>query len=61
MRALDGFCKEVEAARRRVRADGCVAGVGEGAGLPVAEAGDVVFTDEKRGEDVSDGGCGGEG
>ena len=41
--ALDGFHVEVEDARFGVRPDGGIAGVGEGAGLAVAEAGDVVF------------------
>lgn len=43
MRAFDGFHVEVEDTRFGRGADGGVAGVGEGAGLSVAEAGDVVF------------------
>lgn len=53
VRALDGFCAEVEPARGGVGADGRVPGVGQRAGLPVAEAGDVVFT-EKGEENVRD-------
>lgn len=41
--ALDGFHVEVDGAGFRVAADGGIAGVGEGAGLAVAESGDVVF------------------
>ncbi len=41
--ALDGFHVEVEDAGLGRGADGGVAGVSERAGLPVAEAGDVVF------------------
>ena len=40
---LDGLHVEVQDAGLRVGADGGVAGVGEGAGLAVAEAGDIVF------------------
>ena len=40
---FDGLHVEVDGARFGVAADGGVAGVGEGAGLAVAEAGDVVF------------------
>ena len=40
--ALDGFHAEVEGAGGGGGADGGVAAVGEGAGLPVAEAGYVV-------------------
>ena len=43
VRALDGFHVQVQGAGSGVRADGGIAGVGEGAGLAVAEAGDVVF------------------
>lgn len=43
MRALDGFDVQVKAARGGVRPDCGVPGVGEGAGLAVAEAGDVVL------------------
>ena len=41
MGTLDGFDIEVEGAGGGVGADGSVARVGEGAGLTVAEAGDV--------------------
>ena len=41
--ALDDFHVEVEDASRWVGADGGIAGVGERAGLTVAEAGDIVF------------------
>lgn len=41
--ALDGFHVQVHGACFGVGADGCVAGVGERAGLAVAEATDVVF------------------
>lgn len=43
MGALDGLDVEVEAAGGGVGADGGIAGVGEGAGLAVAEARHVVF------------------
>lgn len=43
VRAFNGFHVEVEDTRFGRGADGGVAGVGEGAGLSVAEAGDVVF------------------
>lgn len=43
MLPLDGFHVEVDGAGFRVAAYGGIAGVGEGAGLAVAEAGDVVF------------------
>lgn len=43
MRTLDGFHVEVEGAGFWVWADGGIAGVGEGAGLAVAKAGDVMF------------------
>ena len=43
VRALDGLDVEVEDAGFGVGAHGGIAGVGEGAGLPVAEAGDVVL------------------
>ena len=42
MRPLDGFHAQVEHAGGRRGADGGVAAVGEGAGLPVAETGHVV-------------------
>lgn len=58
MGALDGFGAEVEAAGGGVGAHGRVAGVCERAGLPVAEAGDVVFTGRERGKCVSNGVCG---
>lgn len=41
--AFDGLGVEVHGACFGVGAHGCVAGVGEGAGLTVAEAADVVF------------------
>lgn len=41
--AFDGLGVEVHGACFGVGAHGCVAGVGEGAGLAVAEAADVVF------------------
>ena len=40
---LDGLHVEVQHTSLRVGTDGGVAGVGEGAGLAVAEAGDIVF------------------
>lgn len=40
---LDGLHVEVDGARFGIAADGGIAGVGEGAGLAVAEASDVVF------------------
>jgi len=43
VRALGRFDVEVEALCGWVGADGGVAGVGQGAGLAVTEAGDVVF------------------
>ena len=43
MCALDGFHVEVEGAGFGGGADGGIAGVCEGAGLAVAEAGDVVL------------------
>jgi len=43
VRTLDGFHVKVEGAGFGVWADGGIAGVGEGAGLAVAEAGDVVL------------------
>lgn len=43
MCALDGLHVEVEGSGVWVGADGRIAGVGEWAGLPVAEAGDVVL------------------
>lgn len=43
MRPLNGLHVEVESAGFGVGADGGVAGVGEGAGLAVAEAGDIVL------------------
>ena len=43
MAPFDGFDTEVEDAGGGIGADGGVAAVGEGAGLAVAEAGDVVF------------------
>lgn len=43
MRAFDGFHVEVEDPGFGRGADGGVAGVGEGAGLSIAEACDVVF------------------
>ena len=43
MRPLDGLHVEVQDAGLGVGADGGVAGVGQRAGLAVAEAGDVVF------------------
>ena len=43
MRALDGLDVEVQPAGGGILADRGIAGVGEGAGLAVAEAGDVVF------------------
>ena len=42
MRPLDGFRAEVQEARRGGGADGRIAGVCQGAGLPVAEARQVV-------------------
>ena len=58
---LDGFHVEVDGAGFGVAADGGIAGVGERAGLAVAEAGDVVFVPAEvllfgcsgRGVDVS--------
>ena len=47
VRAFDGFHVEVKDPRFGRGADGGVAGVGEGAGLAVAEAGDVVFISAK--------------
>lgn len=41
--ALDGLHVEIEGSGVWVGADGGIAGVGEGAGLPVAEASDVVL------------------
>lgn len=41
--ALDGFHVKVEGAGFGVRADGSIAGVGEGAGLAVTEAGNIVL------------------
>lgn len=43
MCALDGLNVEVQGAGFRVGANGGVARVGEGAGLPIAEASDIVF------------------
>ena len=43
MLPFDGFHVEVDGAGFGIAADGGIAGVGEGAGLAVAEAGDVVF------------------
>ena len=43
MLPLDGFHVEVDGAGFGIAADGGIAGVGEGAGLAIAEAGDVVF------------------
>ena len=43
MGTLDGFGVEIESAGCRRGADCGIAGGGEGTGLPVAEAGDVVF------------------
>ena len=43
MLPFDGFHVEVYCAGFGVAADGGIAGVGEGAGLAVAETGDVVF------------------
>lgn len=43
MCALDGFHVEVEGAGFGVGADGGITGVGEGAGLAVAEASDIVL------------------
>ena len=43
MLSLDGLHVEVDGAGVGIAADGGIAGVGEGAGLAVAEAGDVVF------------------
>lgn len=43
MGALDRFHVEVECASGGVAADGGIAGIGEGAGLAVAEACDIVF------------------
>lgn len=43
MLSLDGFHVEVDGAGVGIAADGGIAGVGEGAGLAVAEAGDVIF------------------
>lgn len=43
MLPLDGLHVEVDGARFGIAADGGIAGVGEGAGLAVAEASDVVL------------------
>ena len=43
MLSLDGFHVEVDGTGFGVATDGGIAGVGEGAGLAVAEAGDIVF------------------
>ena len=43
MLPLDGFHVEVDGAGFGIAADGGIAGVGEWAGLAVAEASDVVF------------------
>ena len=43
MCALDGLHVEIEGSGVWIGADGGIAGVGEGAGLPVAEASDVVL------------------
>lgn len=43
MLPLDGLHVEVDGARFGIAADGGIAGVGEGAGLTVAEASDVVL------------------
>lgn len=43
MLAFDGLHVEVDGAGFGIAANGGIAGVGEGAGLAVAEAGDVVF------------------
>lgn len=43
MLPLDDLHVEVDGARFGIAANGGIAGVGEGAGLAVAEAGDVVF------------------
>ena len=43
MLAFDGLHVEVDGAGFGIAADGGIAGVGEGAGLAVAEAGDIVF------------------
>lgn len=47
MLPLDGFHVEVDGAGFGVAADGGIAGVGEGAGLTVAEACHVVFVAAK--------------
>ena len=43
MLSLDGFHVEVDGTGFGIAADGGIAGVGEGAGLAVAEASDIVF------------------
>ena len=43
MLPLDGFHVEVDGAGFGIAAEGGIAGVGEGAGLAVAEAGDVIL------------------
>lgn len=61
MLPLDGFHVEVDGAGFRIAADGGIAGVGEGAGLAVAESCYVVFISTEvllfrgsvRGVDVS--------
>ena len=47
MRPLDGLHVEVQHAGLGVGTDGGVAGVGQRAGLAVAEAGDIVFVSAK--------------
>ena len=43
MLAFDGLHVEVDGAGFGVAADGGIAGVGQGAGLAVTQAGDIVF------------------
>ena len=43
MLSLDGLHVEIYGTAFGIAADGGIAGVGEGAGLAVAEAGDIVF------------------
>ena len=47
MLSLDGLHVEIDGTGFGIAADGGIAGVGEGAGLAVAEAGDVVFVAAK--------------